>query len=147
MQDPTTAITSVPNSEVYRGTAVIGRQKIEPATGADWSLVRLDRAVPNHRPVPIRRTGKIEAGQAVHVIGHPVGLPLKLAGDSHVRDNCDRGVHRQPRHVRRQLRIAGFNSATHEVEGILVRGETDFVSAGTCNISLVCPTPAVGAKT
>ena len=33
-----------------------------------------------------------------------------------------------------------FNAATHEVEGILVRGETDFTSNGTCNVSLVCPT-------
>ena len=32
-----------------------------------------------------------------------------------------------------------FNSDTHEVEGILVRGETDFVTQGSCRVSLVCP--------
>ena len=32
-----------------------------------------------------------------------------------------------------------FNSDTHEVEGILVRGERDFVQAGGCTVSLVCP--------
>src|SRR5262249_51918318 len=33
-----------------------------------------------------------------------------------------------------------FNSDTHVVEGILVRGENDFVLQGTCMVSLVCPT-------
>jgi hypothetical protein len=32
-----------------------------------------------------------------------------------------------------------FNSDTHEVEGILVRGETDFISNGSCTESLKCP--------
>ena len=33
-----------------------------------------------------------------------------------------------------------FNSETHEVEGILVRGDTDFVPLGKCMVSAVCPT-------
>ena len=33
-----------------------------------------------------------------------------------------------------------FNSDTHEVEGVLVRGDTDFVLQGGCRVSLVCPT-------
>ena len=32
-----------------------------------------------------------------------------------------------------------FNAQNNKVEGILVRGETDFVSNGQCNVSLVCP--------
>jgi hypothetical protein len=35
---------------------------------------------------------------------------------------------------------AVINSETFEVEGILVRGETDFAWQGDCNVSLVCPT-------
>ena len=33
-----------------------------------------------------------------------------------------------------------FNAASYKVEGILVRGENDFVTNGTCYVSLVCPT-------
>jgi hypothetical protein len=33
-----------------------------------------------------------------------------------------------------------FNSNTREVEGVLVRGETDFATQGGCQVSLVCPT-------
>jgi hypothetical protein len=140
MQDATTPTTVVPNSEVYQGVSVIGRQKIEQATGADWSLVRLDRPVPNHPPVVIRPSGKISDNQALHVIGHPVGLPIKFAPGANVRDNSAASV------FTANLDTYGgnsgspvFNNETHQVEGILVRGETDFVSAGTCNVSLVCP--------
>ena len=33
-----------------------------------------------------------------------------------------------------------FNATTYKVEGILVRGENDFVTNGSCYVSLVCPT-------
>jgi hypothetical protein len=32
-----------------------------------------------------------------------------------------------------------FNSTTHDVEDVLVRGENDFVQQGGCRVSLVCP--------
>jgi hypothetical protein len=32
-----------------------------------------------------------------------------------------------------------FNSETHKVEGILVRGETDFTTIGACTVSMRCP--------
>jgi hypothetical protein len=108
--------------------------------GADWALVRVDRAVANHLVVPIRRSGKIEDGQAVHVIGHPVGLPAKFADGAAVREN------RAEEFFVANLDTYGgnsgspvFNSVTHEVEGVLVRGETDFVTVGNCRKSLVCP--------
>jgi hypothetical protein len=55
--------------------------------GADYALIRLDRMVVNHRIAHIRESGKINDGQAVHVIGHPKGLPLKFAGGAVVREN------------------------------------------------------------
>ena len=33
-----------------------------------------------------------------------------------------------------------FGAGSYKVEGILVRGENDFVSNGSCSVSLVCPT-------
>lgn len=139
MADASTAVTVINNSEIYRGTALLGRQEI--GTGADWALVRIDRSVPNHRIAPVRMTGRIADAQAVHVIGHPSGLPAKFAGGAAVRDNQPSAFF-----VANLDTYGGnsgspvFNSATHEVEGILVRGETDFVPQGNCNVSLVCPT-------
>uniref|UniRef100_UPI004057CA62 trypsin-like serine peptidase n=1 Tax=Candidatus Electronema sp. TaxID=2698783 RepID=UPI004057CA62 len=139
MRNATTAETIINNGDIYRGVAIIGRQEVD--NGADWALVRLDRPVTNHRIVRIRRTGKIGDTQAVHVIGHPVGLPTKFADGAVVRNN-------QPNDffVANLDTYGGnsgspvFNSDTHEVEGILVRGETDFSKQGNCIISLVCPT-------
>lgn len=139
MSNATAAVTTINNSEIYRGSDLIGRQEV--GDGPDWALVRLDRLVTNHRIAPIRRTGKIGDAQALHVIGHPVGLPTKFAGGATVRSNTPNAFF-----VANLDTYGGnsgspvFNSTTHEVEGVLVRGETDFVSSGSCNISLVCPT-------
>ena len=57
---------------------LIGRE--EEGSGPDWALVQLDRPVTNHQSVRIRRTGKIPENQEVHVIGHPVGIPISLQG-------------------------------------------------------------------
>ncbi|MBA4535212.1 trypsin-like serine peptidase [Brevibacillus halotolerans] len=139
MRNETTAETVINNTEIYRGVDVIARQQV--GNGPDWALVRIDRPVTNHRIARIRRAGKIDDNQAVHVIGHPSGLPTKFAGGAAVRNNEPNAFF-----VANLDTFGGnsgspvFNSNTHEVEGILVRGETDFVQQGTCRVSLVCPT-------
>jgi hypothetical protein len=144
MRNATTAETVINNGEIYRGVAIIGRQLV--GNGADWALVRIDRPVTNHCIAQIRRTGRIGDTQTVHVIGHPSGLPTKFAGGAAVRDNSPTAFF-----VANLDTYGGnsgspvFNSDTHEVEGILVRGEADFVlrdngSGTTCRVSLVCPT-------
>jgi hypothetical protein len=139
MTDDDNAQTTVDNGEIYSGTSVIGRQLV--STGADWALVRLDRPVSGHPSVSVRRSGRIPNKQAVHVIGHPSGLPTKFADGANVRDNTPAAFF-----VANLDTYGGnsgspvFNRTTHEVEGILVRGDTDFVANGDCMISLVCPT-------
>ena len=138
MLDAATAQTQIDNSEIYSGVSLLGREEV--ATGADWALVRIDRAVSNHALTSIRREGKVGDEQVVHVIGHPVGLPTKFAGGAAVRDNQPSAFF-----IANLDTYGGnsgspvFNSDTHVVEGILVRGETDFVRSGNCRISLVCP--------
>jgi Trypsin-like peptidase domain len=129
----------IPNSEIYSGRRLLGRQLTQ--AGLDWAVVRLDRRVTGHRPAPVRRRRRIGRGARVHVIGHPVGLPAKLAGNAIVRDNTP-----NPFFVANLDTYGGnsgspvFNSRTHRVEGILVRGERDFMTRGNCTVSFVCPT-------
>jgi hypothetical protein len=145
MRNATTTETVINNAEIFRGVAVIGRQEV--LNGPDWALVRIDRPVTNHRIVRIRRSGQIGDTQAVHVIGHPSGLPTKFAGGAAVRDNQPNAFF-----VANLDTYGGnsgspvFNSDTHEVEGILVRGESDFVQQGNCMVSLVCPTTGCGGE-
>jgi len=129
----------IPNGDIYRGIAIVAH-KLESA-GADYAVVKLDRPVTGRHILPLRRTGKISEGESVYVLGHPSGLPLKYAPGAIVRTNSATSF------FVANLDTYGGNSGSpvfHEdtniVEGILVRGETDFVMSGTCRVSNVCPT-------
>jgi hypothetical protein len=129
---------TVPASEVYGCKELIGRRQVND--GADWALVRLDRRVTGHVPLKLNLTGAIAPKTEVLVIGHPAGLPTKIAGGAHVRDSSNPGFF-----VANLDTYGGnsgsavFNAATGLVEGILVRGEEDYVQRGSCRVSNVCP--------
>jgi hypothetical protein len=144
MNSETEAQTKISSSDVYRGKEIVGRKLTDD--GTDWALVRLDRPVTGHKPFKIRREGKINDQQRVYVIGHPCGLPLKFAAGSRVRNN------EQEACFVANLDTYGGNSGSgvfHAgeendpedgmVEGILVRGETDFDDVNGCKRSNICP--------
>src|SRR5262249_1589496 len=56
-------------------------------SGADWALVQLDRKVTQREPLKLRKTGRIEDGASVYVIGYPFGLPQKFADNARVTRN------------------------------------------------------------
>jgi hypothetical protein len=139
MLDESTPGVVIDNRDIYSGAEVIAWQD-DDTTASDWALIRLDRVVENHRIARIRQSGTISDGQAVHIIGHTMGLPVKFAGGAFVRDNRYRAVF-----VANLDSYPGnsgspvFNSTTHEVEGILVGGEGgELVKQGDCYISRVC---------
>src|SRR5690606_31591197 len=51
--------------------------------GADYAVIELDRAVVGHTPAPIGDTATV--GTPVTLIGHPNGIPMKIAGNATVR--------------------------------------------------------------
>ena len=92
----------------------------------DYALVRLDREA-EAAPLNFRRKGKTEEGNELVVIGHPLGLPKKIAGGAVVRKSTS------PYYFVANLDTyqgnsgsAVFDAHTAEVEGVLVRGETDY---------------------
>ncbi len=140
------AVTSMPASEVYSCKSIVKRQLgPEPTAdnpdgvglGPDYALIKLDRKVTGHKPLPINRNGGLSKGTPLFVIGHPVGLPVKLADDSTVRDAQQDG------YFIADLDTFGgnsgspvFNARTNLIEGILVRGDTDFErSPAGCTVS------------
>lgn len=136
MMDATSPRLVIDNEEIYRGVEIIGREVV--TGGADWALVRIDRPVTNHEVLKIRREGRIEDHQSVFVIGHPVGLPKKFADGATVRNNeapaffvanTDTYAHNSGSPV--------FNDHDRVVEGVVVKGGTDFVKCGECYMSLV----------
>lgn len=129
---------TINNKDIYSGLEVIGWKQTNQG---DWCLLRLDRNVMDRKVLNLRRDGKIVDGQAVYVIGHPCGLPIKFADGAKVRSNSE------AEYFTANLDTYGgnsgspvFNSLNHQVEGILVRGERDFVPLGPCMVSTVCST-------
>jgi hypothetical protein len=104
--------------------------------GADYALVRIDRKAAGRTPLAVNRAGAPAKGSPLFVIGHPVGLPLKVAGGAAVRESGHDGYF-----VANLDTYGGnsgspvFNRDTNLIEGILVRGETDFAYEGGCRVS------------
>ena len=141
MEDANTPRTTVDAEEVYTGVEVVARQ-LEGSF--DYAVVRVDRDIvaPGAAILPLRTAGEIAPGTKVGVVGHPAGLPVKIAfGDQTVvRDSDDPGFF-----VANLDSYGGnsgspvFNADTGVVEGILVRGETDFETLQDCFRSRVLP--------
>jgi hypothetical protein len=130
--------SAVAASEVYGCGQLLGREQNNH--GADWALVKLDRPVTGHKPLKLDRGGTVQNGDLMFVIGHPAGLPTKVAGGAKVRDASPDGFF-----VANLDTYGGnsgsavFNATTGLVEGILVRGENDYVYKGSCRVSNTCP--------
>jgi hypothetical protein len=137
MQGPAQANLVIPLTNIYSGKEVVKHRLTQ--SGTDWALVRLDRPATGRPILRIRRSGKIANLSSVYVMGHPCGLPLKYAPGARVRDNAPAAF------FSANLDTYGGNSgspvfnASHEVEGILVRGGTDFMQKGNCFVSAVVP--------
>jgi subtilisin-like proprotein convertase family protein len=131
-------VTSIPDENVYRCKRLIA-QTLNGTNQSDYAVIELDRNVTGRTPLKFRSSGKPEVGNPLTVIGHPSGLPTKIAGGATVRSN-DRSAY----FVANLDTYGGnsgsavFNTATGEVEGILVRGENDFITRGSCRVSNQC---------
>jgi len=133
--------TTFSESEYYKVSGVIAA-KNDGRSKEDWALLRLNKNVVGRAPVQLRTTGKVEDDSDLCVVGHPLGLPKKIACNAGLTSNDN------PIYFEATLdTYAGnsgsmvFNQATKEVEGILVRGQQDFRydTQQECVRSTVCP--------
>ncbi len=129
MIDASTPALTFPASDVYFCNSIVDRV-LDPA-GADWGIIQLDRLVTGRTPLSVRRAGTVPNGEPLVLIGHPVGLPTKVAGGATVRSNSHAD------YFQANVDAYGGNSGSPvlnavnlQVEGLLVRGNTDFVLTG-----------------
>ncbi len=109
--------------------------------GVDYAVLRVNRKIPKNR-IGLVRDKKIVDGEPIFVIGHPCGLPLKVANEAKVIDN------KNSLFFSADLDSYGGNSGSpvydsmHQIVGILVRGATDFKYdfKNRCYNSQVCET-------
>lgn len=107
------------------------------AKGSDFALVELDRKVVGRTPVKFAASVP-KPGDSIYVVGHPVGLPIKIAGGASVRRNAKEYFVANLDTFGGNSGSAVFVEGTNEVAGILVRGEQDFMRNGSCNVSFRC---------
>lgn len=121
---------AVEKSNVYKCKKVID-QKLEGQGDEmrDYSLIQLDRVPVSRKPLKYRTKGKVLTKEELVLIGHPSGLPQKIASKGFVY------VNNSNHYFKTNLDSFGgnsgsavFNAKTGAVEGILVRGATDYVS-------------------
>jgi len=112
--------------QVYRCSKIIERKK-DSVTQADYAVLKLERVVVGRKPLQYRTEGKPADDAVFTVIGHPTGLPTKITSAADMRNNTN------PVFFVTNADTYGGNSGsavvdsrTGIVEGILVRGDTDY---------------------
>jgi len=131
---------SVPAANVYSCASVVLHSK---KSGPDYTIVRLDRKVTDRMPLAINRgNAGLSAGVPLIVMGHPSGLPLKIADDAEVTGTGDVYVNNGGTQLKWSDKRYSFltnldtfhgnsgspvfNARTLLVEGILVSGDGDY---------------------
>lgn len=146
MLDAGTPATVVNANQVYRGVELMGWAL---SGGLDYAVIRVDRTVtaPGATPLLIRRSGVVPVGTSIGVIGHPSGLPLKIAFGAQTQVYANGAAGYFTANLDTYGGNSGspvFDAATGIVEGILVRGQPDFDDDGPCFFSLELPDSAAG---
>ncbi|MFN8847715.1 MAG: trypsin-like serine peptidase [Bdellovibrionales bacterium] len=126
----------IPEEKVYYCSRILKR---ELNGQEDYALVLLDRAVTDRDPLKLASTQATEA-MPLTVIGHPAGIPTKIADGAEVRSSNEAFFVSNLDTYGGNSGSAVFNSETMEVLGILVRGERDYTydSVNKCFVSNNC---------
>ena len=129
---------SFSKDQVFTCTKIIDRQK-DSSTGVDYAVVKLDRKVLGRTPLKFRKEGKISDDAVLTVIGHPSGTPTKISPVGDMRDNKNEKFF-----VMSSDTFSGnsgsavIDNTSGLVEGILVRGDTDYTrSEDGCSVSVI----------
>ncbi len=127
---------TIPERNVYRA-----EQVLQSGTLADFdiALIQLDRPASTRKPVTISENTAVGNQIPVYSIGYPSGLPVKLSRYGRTLDEGNPYYFFATLEAYRASSGSPvFNSLTHEVEGILLGGISDFWSTGGCNRTTTC---------
>ena len=124
---------------VHRCSEVLEQNK-----SLDYAILKLDRPVIDRKPLKMRQRGEVLEDSKLVVIGYPQGLPLKFSTNARIRNNED-----DHQFIINSDTFEGnsgspvINTKNYLVEGVLVRGGTDFdlneESTNECYTIKMCP--------
>lgn len=125
-------------SSVYKCKKIISRS-LDSSTQDDYALIQLNKEVEGKEPLKFRRAGKPNVGDELVVIGNPSGLPTKITDGAMIRSVNDVFFVANLDTYGGNSGSAVFNATSGIVEGILVRGDQDYIydPSQMCRVSNV----------
>jgi V8-like Glu-specific endopeptidase len=122
--------------DVYAAKSLIKRVQ---SNAADYALIRLDRKVTGRSALKIAPNEPLAVGKSIFVIGHPSGLPTKLADGAAISQvkattflsNLDTFGGNSGSPI--------FSGQTGAIIGVLDEGRKDYVKKGQCNVVNTLP--------
>lgn len=129
--------------KVFSCENIISRD-LNDENSLDYAVLRLDRPVTGRKFFRIRTSGVVSKGAGLVLIGHPSGLSTKVAAGAIVRSSsADHYFETNTDSFGGNSGSAVINAETGVVEGILVRGDSDFdivdgPDGNRCRVERVC---------
>lgn len=122
--------------DVYAARYLIKRVQ---SNTVDYALIRLDRKVAGRPALKVAPKEPLAVGKGIFVIGHPSGLPTKLANGAAISQvkattflsNLDTFGGNSGSPI--------FSGQTGAIIGVLDRGQTDYVKKGQCSVVNTLP--------
>lgn len=122
-------------------------QALDEESGVDHALIELDRSVIDRSPLQVKKAGTASVDDELVIIGHPSGLPLKVADGAKVRSLEENFFVANLDAYGGNSGAPVFNAKTGVVEGILARGEDDYqTTPQKCRISIRLPNDSEGGE-
>jgi V8-like Glu-specific endopeptidase len=136
--DYTSETRKIAKKNVYSCKQILG-QKLTMGifSTKDYAIVKLDRVVSGRTPLKLKMKGNPKTGTEVAVIGHPSGLPLKIAGGATIKKKRINFFYANLDAYGGNSGSPVFDENTGEVLGILIQGARDYISSPTdyCQVS------------
>jgi V8-like Glu-specific endopeptidase len=130
---------SLPKQNVFHCKKIISRS-FDKKTKLDYALIELDRPVPNRTPLKLSQNSELTEDQEFIMIGHPSGLTTKITEEGYLlkKENINPNIFKtnlDAFHGNSGSPV--INKETGLVEGLLIRGENDYVG-NYCKKVKVC---------
>ncbi len=136
--DYTAGKEKIAKKDVYSCKQVLG-QKLTAGIFAtkDYAIVKLDRKVEGRTPLRLKMKGNPKTGTEIAVIGHPSGLPLKIAGGAKVTKKRINFFYANLDTYGGNSGSPVFDENSGEVLGILIQGARDYIRSPNqfCQVS------------
>ena len=125
------ASVTVSNDNIYECSEVILKE-MNIKVGIDHALIKLKRKVTDRSYAKLRSKRTLELNSPLVLIGHPSGLPTKIADDAYVLKILENSYVTNLDAFSINSGSGVFNAETGDLEGILSSGRADYDGKGNC---------------